>query len=179
MAQGQAAACIELGSGGMAAQIFAPRHFARILAEMRPGDRVMPTNLRASQSRDIAFRLVGAGAVLAVGFAMIDPLHFKARMEIVPSSRLGGVDIAASGDATTNDRDGLGLMFHDCRHARATPLAHHHDAAALAVFVLASTPINASHPMLFWPDVAAKPPAIDLSHPAQPGRLEARRQSAS
>ena len=73
------------------------------------------------------------------------------------------MDNAASGDATTNDRDGLGLMFHDCRHGRAAPLAHHHDATALAALVLASTPIDASEPMIFWPDVAAKPPAIDFN----------------
>ena len=106
MAQGQAATCMELASGGVAAHVFAPRHFAGILAEMRPGDMVMLTNLRASQPGDIAFRLVRAGTILAVGFAMIDPLHFKARMEIVPSSSLVGMDNAASGDATTNDRDG-------------------------------------------------------------------------
>ena len=33
--------------------------------------------------------------------------------------------------------------------------------------------------MIFWPDVAAKPPAIDLNDPAQTGRREVRRQSAS
>jgi len=179
MAQGQAATGMELGSGGVAAHVFAPRHFAGILAEMRPGDMVMLTNLRASQPGDIAFGLVRAGAIFAVGFPMIDPLHFKARMKIVPSSRLVGMDNAASGDATTNDRDGLGLMFHDCRHGRAAPLAHHHDATALAALVLASTPIDASEPMIFWPDVAAKPPAIDLNDPAQTGRREVRRQSAS
>ena len=170
---------MELGSGGVAAHVFAPRHFAGILAEMRPGDMVMLTNLRASQPGDIAFRLVRAGAIFAVGFPMIDPLHFKGRMKIVPSSRLVGMDNAASGDATTNDRDGLGLMFHDCRHGRAAPLAHHHDATALAALVLAPTPIDASEPMIFWPDVAAKPPAIDLNDPAQTGRREVRRQSAS
>ena len=179
MAQGQAATCTELGSGGVAAHVFAPRHFAGILAEMRPGDMVMLTNLRASQPGDIAFRLVRAGAILAVGFPMIDPLHFKARMKIVPGSRFVGMDNAASGDATTNDWDSLGLMFHDCRHGRAAPLAHHHDTPALAALVLASTPIDASVPMIFWPDVAAKPPAIDLNDPAQTGRRDVRRQSAS
>jgi hypothetical protein len=93
---------MELGSGGMAAHVFSPRHFAGILTEMGTGNMVVLANLRASQPRDIALRLVRAGAVLAVGLAMIDPLHFKARMEIVPSSRLVGVDGATSGDATTN-----------------------------------------------------------------------------
>ena len=162
---------MELGSGGVAAPVFAPRHFAGILAEMRPGDMVMLTNLRASQPGDIAFGLVsGAGAIFAVGFPMIDPLHFKGRMKIVPEAlfmpRRHG-QCVASGDATTNDRDGLGLMFHDCRHGRAAPLAHHHDATALAALVLLPTPIDASEPMIFWPDVAAKPPAIDLNDPAQ------------
>jgi hypothetical protein len=82
----------------------------------RPG---RPTNLRASQPGNMAFRVVRAAAILAVGFPMIDPLHFKARMKNVPSSRLVGIDNAASDDATTNDRDGLGLTFHDCRHGRA------------------------------------------------------------
>ena len=103
--------------------VFEPRHFAGILAEMRPGDMVMLTNLRASQPGDIAFPgLVRAGAIFAVGFPMIDPLHCKGRMKIVPSSRLVGMDNAASGDATTNDWDSVGLMFHDCRHGQAAPL---------------------------------------------------------
>src|SRR5271170_5625882 len=146
---------------------------------MRPGDMVMLADLGASQPRDIAFRLVRAGAVFAVGLAMIDPFHVKARMEIIPSSCLVGVDGAPSGDATTNDRDGLGLMFHDCRHGRAAPLAYHHDATALTAFMFASAPINAGDPMIFRPDVAAKPPAIDFNDPAQTGRREVRRQSAS
>jgi len=41
MAQGQTATCMELGSGGVTAHVFALRHFARIQAEMRPGDMVM------------------------------------------------------------------------------------------------------------------------------------------
>src|SRR5271165_1812775 len=130
MAQGQAATCIELGSGGGAAHVFAPRHFAGILAEMRPGNMVMLADLRASQPRDIAFRLVGAGAIFAVRLAMINPFHFEARMQVVPSSCLVGVDDTASGDATTNNRDGLGLMFNHCRHSRAAPLAHHDNALA-------------------------------------------------
>jgi hypothetical protein len=72
MAKGQAATCIELGSGGAAAHVFAPRHFAGILAKVRPGNMMVLANLGASQTRDIAFRLVRAGAVFAIGFAMID-----------------------------------------------------------------------------------------------------------
>src|SRR5208337_5540303 len=108
MAQGHTARRIELGSGVVAAHVFAPRHFAGILVEIRPGDVVVLTDLGAPQPGDIAFGLVRAGAILAVSFAMIDPLHVKAGMEFVPRSGLVGVDSAASGDTTANDRNGLG-----------------------------------------------------------------------
>ena len=180
MAQCQATTCMKLGSGGVAAHVFAPRHFAGILAEMRPGDMVMLTNLRASQPQDIAFCLVRAGAIFAVGFPMIDPLHFKGRMKIVPSSRLVGMDNAASGDATTNDRDDLGLMFHDCRLRSAAPLAHHHAAAPLAALVLASTPIDADRVDVFLAGRGRQTTRHRSQRPrAQTGRREVRRQSAS
>src|SRR5271166_4418522 len=100
-------------------------------------------------------------------------------MEIVPRSRLAGVDSAASGNVTANDRNGLGLMFHHCRHGRAASLAHHDDATALAALVWAPTPIDASHAMILRPDIAAKPPAIDLNDPVQLGRRNVRCQRAS
>jgi hypothetical protein len=37
----------------------------------------------------------------------------------------------------------------------------------------------AGDPMIFWPDVAAEPPAIDLNDPAQTGCRDGRGQSAS
>src|SRR5271166_3454706 len=139
----------------------------------------MVTDLGTPQPGDIAFRLVRAGAILAVSFAMIDPLHVKAGIEFVPRSGLVGVDSAASGDTTANDRNGLDLMFHHGRNGRAAPLAHHHNTTALAALVLASAPIDAGDPMIFRPDVAAKPPAIDLNDPAQLGRRGGRHQSVS
>jgi hypothetical protein len=165
MAKGQTATCIELRAGGFAAHVLAPRHFAGILAKMGPGDVLMLADLRAPEPGDIAFGLVRAGAIRAIRLAMIDPLHLEARMKIVPSPCLVGVDDASSGNASANDRNGLGLMFHDCRHGRTAPLTHHHDAAAFAVLVLASTPINASDSMIFRPNMAAKPTAIDLNDP--------------
>ena len=135
MAQCQAATCMELGSGGVAAHVFAPRHFAGTLAEMRPGDMVMLTYLRASLPGDIAFGLVRAGAIFAVGFPMIDPLHFEGRMKIVPSSSprrhgqccLWRRDDEVIGTASVS-------CFTTAVTVRAAPLAHHHDATALAAF---------------------------------------------
>ena len=59
------------------------------------------------------------------------------------------------------------LMFHDCRYGRPAPLAHHHDATTLAALVLASTPIDAGDPVIFWPDVASKPPTTEFARIAQ------------
>ena len=126
---------------------------------------MMLADLRAPQPGDIAFRLVCAGAIRAIRLAMIDPLHLEARMKIIPSPCLVGVDDTPSGDAPANDRHGLGLMLHDGCHGRAATLAHHHDAEALAVLVFAPAPINASDPIIFRPNMAAEPTAVDFNDP--------------
>ena len=86
-------------------------------------------------------------------------------MQIVPCSRLIGMNSAAPGDAPPNDRDSLGLMLHDCRHGRAAPLAHHHDAAALSVLVFAPTPVDPrdadDFPGRIWPP--NHPPSISTT----------------
>jgi hypothetical protein len=65
-----------------------------------------------------------------------------------------------------NDRHGLGLMLYDGCHDLAAALAHDHDAKALAVLVFAPTPINASDAIIFGPNMAAEPTAVDLNDPA-------------
>jgi len=166
MAEDQATACIELRAGCFAAHVFSPCHFAGILTKMGPGDVVMLPDLRAPQPRDIAFRLVRAGAICAIRLAMIDPLHLEARMKIIPSPCRVSVDNTPSGDAPANDRHGLGLMLHDGCHGRAGTLAHHHDAETLAVLMFAPTPIDASDSIIFWPNMAAEPTAVDFNDPA-------------
>jgi hypothetical protein len=52
------------------------------------------------------------------------------------------------------------------------PLTHHHAAAALSILNLAPTPINPRGTMTSRPDIAAKPPAVDLDDPARNSRTE-------
>ena len=127
---------------------------------------MMLADLRAAEPGEITFCLVRAGAVRAIRLAMIDPLHLEARMESVPSSCLVGVDDAPSGDALTNDRHGLRLMLHDGGNGRAATLAHDYNAEAFSVLVFAPTPIYPRSAVIFWPDMAAKPRAIDLNDTA-------------
>ena len=60
---------------------------------------VMLADLRASQPRDIAFRLVRAGAVFAVSFAMIDPFHVKGRMLLVAGFQTDRIRLQGPGIA--------------------------------------------------------------------------------
>ena len=179
MAENRAATCVKLRTGGFPAHVFAPCHFAGVLIKMGPRDMVMLADLRPPQPGEIALRLVCAGAIRAIRLAMIDPLHLEARMKIIPSPCLVGMDDAPSGDAPANDRHGLGLMLYNSCHGLAATLAHDHDAKALAVLVFAPTPINASDAMIFGPNIAAEPTTVDFNDPVQRGRRGVRGQSAS
>jgi hypothetical protein len=70
------------------------------------------------------------------------------------------------------------MFYHSCQ-GLAFPLAHHHDTAALAVLVFAPTPIDPRGAMIFRPDMAAKPAAVELNNPAQSCRGGMRNQGAS
>jgi hypothetical protein len=146
---------------------------------MRPGNVMMLADLRAPQPGEKALRLVRAGAISAIRLAMIDPLHLETRMKIIPSPCLVSMDDAPSGDALTNDWHGLGLTLHDGCHRRAAALAHHHNAEALPILVFAPTPINASDAIIFGPNMATEPTAIDFNDSVQSGRRGVRSQSAS
>ena len=80
---------------------------------------VMLTNLRAPESRDVAFRLVCAGAIRTIRLAMIDPLHLESRMESIPRSCFVRMNSAPPG-APANDRDGLSLACTKPRLATAS-----------------------------------------------------------
>src|ERR1019366_2931510 len=114
----------------------------------------------------------------AIRLAMIGSLHLEARMKIIPRPCLVGMDDAPSGNAPTNDWHGLGLMLHDGCHGRAATLTHDHNAEALAILVLAPTPIYPRGAVIFWPDMAAEPTAVDFNDPVQSGRCGVRCQSA-
>ena len=85
-------------------RILTPGHFAGILVQVWAGDMMMLAEFGAAETGKVAFRLIGAGAIHAVGAPVIDPPHFVPGMQIVPGARFVGMHRAPPGDAPAGDR---------------------------------------------------------------------------
>lgn len=117
--------------------VFAPSHLLGVGLQVGPGDVVMHADLCAPDPREKAFRIVRAGALVAVGVFVVDPLHVEACVvERVPRVCLVGVDRAARPDAPFERRDGLRLVLDHERLSAAATLAHNDDHSPFAVPVL-------------------------------------------
>ena len=64
-----------------AAVILAPCHFRGIGGEVRAGDPVMDAYLSATDAREEALRLIGAGLAIRIGFGVIDALRQEAGVQ--------------------------------------------------------------------------------------------------
>ena len=167
MAGRQTAGGHELRTVGGAAGVLTPGHFAGILVQITTSDVMVLTDFGAAEAGEIAFRLIGAGAILAVGAPVVDPPHFVPCVQVIPGRRLVGVNDAVAGDASPDDRHRVHLPRRDDRHGRTAALAHHDDTAALSVLVPPPTSVDPLHPVVTGSNMAAKPGAIDLNHPIQ------------
>src|ERR1700722_15136302 len=98
---------------GRAARVLAPCHFTGILVQIRTGDVMVLTDFSAAEAGEIAFRLIGAGTIHAVGATVIDPPHLIPRVQVVPTTGLDGVNGAAPGNTLSDDRHGLGFSRRD------------------------------------------------------------------
>src|SRR4051812_40691101 len=127
MASRQAAGRPKLCSVRIATGILTPGHFAGVLVEVGAGDMMMLTEFSAAEAGIVAFRLIDAGAIHAVGAPVVDPSHLVPCMQIVPGARFVAMDRASPGDALSDDWHSFGLAHRDDRHGRTTALAHHHD----------------------------------------------------
>ena len=55
-------------------------------------------NFGAAQAAEKSFRHIGASSVQAVGFLVIDALHFKAGVKVIPSVGIVGIDDGSFGN---------------------------------------------------------------------------------
>jgi hypothetical protein len=167
MAGRQTAGGHELRTVGGAAGVLAPGHFGGILVQVRTGDMMMLTDFGATETGKVAFRLIGARTIHAVGTMMIDPPHLIPCVQVIPGRRFVGVNRAAGGDAPPDDRHGVRLTRRDDRDRRTAALAHHDDTAALSVLVFPPAPVDPLNAVVAGPDMATKPGAVDFNHAIQ------------
>src|SRR5271155_1181825 len=67
------------------ARILTERRFNGVPEKIGAGDVMEVAHFAATQTREIAFRLIGARAFRAVSLLVIDPLHFVFRLQVVPA----------------------------------------------------------------------------------------------
>src|SRR5262249_37319471 len=77
-----------LGAVIAAGRILAPCRLLRVAKQVGTGDVVEVAHLRATETAEIAFGLIGASAVERIRLAVIDPFHFVFAREIVPAARI-------------------------------------------------------------------------------------------
>ena len=82
----------KLRSVRLAAVVLTPRHFSGVGGKVATGDVVVNANLGATDAAKEALRLIGAGAVLGIGFLMVDPLYREGGGQLVPMARFIGVN---------------------------------------------------------------------------------------
>jgi hypothetical protein len=101
---------------------------------------VMVPNLRAAHTAEKFLCPIGASAVERIGFFVVDTLHFKAAMQLVPVCGLVSVDEGARRDAAADEIERAFFTFENRRQRVAVALADYNHSLALAglVFVEAA-----------------------------------------
>jgi hypothetical protein len=102
---------------------------------MGASDMVMVPDFRTAKAAKIFFRHVRASAILAIGFPMVDPLHLKLGMQVIPSPSFISVDYGALGNARLDPRLCRAFRAKYSGDAITVPLAHNHHDLTLARLV--------------------------------------------
>src|SRR5579885_3762624 len=125
---------------------------------------VMMADFRAAHPAEKFLRPIRASAILRIGFFMVDALHFKAGVQLVPVRGVVGIDQRTLGDVSLNERKGLTFGLEHSRDRIAVPLAHDNHGLALAVLVAEQAPIAAMLFQVRGLHIAAEIAAIDFGY---------------
>src|ERR1700709_2297858 len=134
-----------------------------IADKVRPGDVVVMSEFAATQSGEVGFGTIGAGAVDAIAVLVVDPLHSEAGMQRVPGRTFIGMNRGALGDPQSDGRDGVGLGSEHLRQRAPAALTHGNDSLALARLVLGQPAVNPVSGQVLRSDVATEVGAIGLA----------------
>lgn len=154
--------------------ILAPRHLARVAAQVDPADAVVLAQFGAAQAGEKAFRLIGACFIRAVGQRVVDDLDRELGAKLVPTDTLVGMDGAALLDAGLDEVHRGGFRLEHGGQGSSVALADGDHDLTFAGLVLGKATVLA----VFRADVAADVAAINFDHSpgtADSGALHLRR----
>src|SRR4051812_29747648 len=114
----------------------------------------------ATQPTEILLSPIGASAVERIRLLMVDPLHFKPLMQMVPSGGFVGVNGCALGDPSANECRGAAFAVEHGGDRIAAALADDHDHLALAALITGVASVKAIRLHVGGPDVAAEVAAV-------------------
>src|SRR5580658_8126269 len=101
---------------------------------------MMMADLGAAEAAEKLFGPIGARLAVRIDFGVIDPLHFKAGVQIIPSARLVGVDDGSGRHAAADEIERAGFALEDGRKRVSATLANDDNNLALAALVLGGPP---------------------------------------
>jgi len=162
LAEGKGGQAAHLVPIGHAAVIFPPRGFLSVAEEVGAGDVVMVPGFGAAEAAEILLSKVRARAVLAVGLAVIDPLHLESGMQGIPARRFVGMDDGALGDAGLDEAECRALGTEHGRDGMAVALADDDDGLALAGLIGGEAAVAAALGVIRGLAVAAEIGSVDF-----------------
>jgi len=154
----------------LAAVIFAPRHFVRVLRQVATANAMMDAVLGAAEPAKEALGLVRVRAVFGhVLDAVIDATHVVGGMKRIPATRFVSADRSAGSDTLPDQRNRRALAGYDERQRPAHDLAGDDDNLPLAGLFLDEPAINALGFLVLRLLAAARIHAVDVNLAGQFG----------
>lgn len=120
-------------------------------------------DLGAANAAKEALSGVRVGAVLGIGFLVVDPLYREVSGQLVPMGSLVSMDGCASGDIGACERNAFGFVRDDARNRAALGFAHGDNDLALASLMNLAATILAIFAAVGGLHIAAEVGAIDLN----------------
>lgn len=155
----------------LAAVILQPCRMRGVGVQVLRRDEVMLATDHAPQASEVGLGLIGANAVLAERFRVVDALHLELRFKRVPVARLVGVKGCVLGENGCHGSHAVGLL-HDHERARvALLLANYNDRSALAGLVFLETTVLAVLGLVLRPVRAANPGTVNFDSAGQQQNL--------
>jgi hypothetical protein len=158
-----------------AAVVLAPCRLVGVLVQVLVRDVVMLAVHGAAQAGEVAFRLIGAGSVEAVGEAVVDAAGVVGELDAIPMRGLVCVDHGAERHAGADDGGALSLATNHEGQRAARALAQHYDNAAVTVLVCGQAAVLAVLLPVLRANMTAEIRAVDLHHAVEVHGVIARR----